>query len=572
MATFAAMATLKTHFFLRRRLGWLVALLVGATLHAAEAPAASLPPPPQLVVFLVVDGLPQRQITGYQDQFGPDGFNRFLQRGAAFDNAHYGHGYTVTAAGHAVMLTGAYPWRTGVIGNEWRDPSSGNSVYCTEDAAHTYIGHKTAPMSGTSPKNLRAETVGDVLRRVSPASKVIAISGKDRGAILPAGHAGTAYMYMAEKGDFASSTYYMPSHPQWVEDFNATRPADAYFKRTWAPLLPESAYQRSVPDSQPWYRKDGNADRLPAVMGEGSDAPGQRFYSTLIASPFVDELTLNFARAALQGERLGQSAARTDILSISLSSHDYVNHAFGAESRLSHDHLLHLDRSLQAFFADLDQRIGKDKYLAVLTADHGFSATPEWAKTQGQDAGRLNPTQVLGLVNAGLSAKFGEAKWTLGFSTAGILFDPAVIAAKGVTPAAVDNEARALLLQLGGVAEVFTREQLASSDATDKPFLAAMRKSWHPNLSASLYVVLKPGWMVGSTLMGTTHGSPHPYDTQVPVLFYGPRWLGAGHVERRVEVADIAPTLSQLLRLPAPAQSEGRPLPLPPSTAKSLSN
>ncbi len=501
----------------------------------------------------------------------PDGFNRFLLRGAAFDNAHYGHGYTVTAAGHAVMLTGAYPSRTGIIGNEWRDPSSGKSIYCTEDAAHTYIGHKTVAMSGTSPKNLRAESVGDVLRRVSPSSKVIAISAKDRGAILPAGHAGTAYMYMAEKGTFASSTYYMPSHPQWVEDFNTTRPADAYFKRVWSPLLPEAAYQRSVPDSQPWYRKDGNADRLPAVMGNGSDAPGQRFYSTLIASPFMDEITLNFARAALQGESLGQSATRTDILSISLSSHDYVNHAFGAESRISHDHMLHLDRYLQAFFSDLDQRIGKDKYLAVLTADHGFSPTPEWAKTQGQDAGRLNPSQVLGHVNAGLSARFGEARWTRGYSTAGILFDPAVIAAKGVAPAAVDDEARAILLQVHGVSEVFTREQLASSAATDNPLLAAMRRTWHPDLSASIHVVLKPGWMLGSALMGTTHGSPHAYDTHVPILFYGPHWLGAGHVESRVEVADIAPTLSQILRLPAPAQSEGKPLPLPRLSTATLS-
>lgn len=546
-------------------------LLIGFFSYASPPSGVVAMPPPQLVVLLVVDGLPQWQITGYQDQFAPDGLNRFLQRGAAFDNAHYGHGYTVTAAGHAVMLTGAYPARTGIIGNTWRDPVTGKSVYCTEDAAHTYIGHKTAPMAGTSPRNLRAETVGDVLRRVSPASKVIAISAKDRGAILPAGHAGTAYMYMAEKGTFASSTYYMPSHPKWVEDFNATRPADAYFKRTWTALLPESAYQRSVPDSQPWYRKDGNADRLPAVMGEGSEVPGQRFYSTLIASPFLDELTLNFARAALQGEALGQSATRTDLLSISLSSHDYVNHAFGAESRISHDHMLHLDRYLQAFFADLDQHVGKDNYLAVLTADHGFSATPEWAITQGHDAGRLNPSQVLGHVNAGLSARFGEARWTHGFSTAGILFDPAVIAAKGVAPAAVDDHARTILLQLHGVSEVFTREQLASPATTDNPFLTAMRRAWHPDLSASIHVVLKPGWMLGSALMGTTHGSPHAYDTQVPILFYGPRWLGAGHMETRVEVADIAPTLSQILRLPVPAQSEGRPLPLPQSSIETLS-
>ena len=544
-------------------LGLASALLLGAAPQVAQSASTANGTPPRLVVFLVVDGLPQRQVTGYLDQLAPDGFNRFLKRGASFSNAHYGHGYTVTAAGHSVMLTGAHPRTTGVIGNEWRDPTTGESIYCTEDAAHTYIDHKTAPLSGTSPKNLRVETVGDVLRRLSPASKVLGISAKDRAAILLAGHAGKAYMYMAESGNFASSTYYMQSHPQWVEDFNATHPADKYFKRTWAALLPESAYQRSVPDSQNWYRKSGNPDRLPAVMGQGSDAPGPRFYGDLIASPFVDELLLNFAGAAVQGETLGQSATRTDILSISLSSHDYVNHAFGAESRLSHDHFLHLDRALQTFFAYLDRHVGKDKYLAVLTADHGFAAVPEWARSQGHEGGRLNPSLVLGHVNAGLSTRFGEAKWTRGYSTSGILFDPAVIAAHGTTSTAIENEAKTLLLQLDGVSAVFTREQLAGSGVTETPYLAAMRKSWHPELSASLYFVLKPGWMLGSGILGTTHGSPHDYDTHVPILFYGPPWLGAGRIDSRVEVVDIAPTLSQLMRLPAPVQSEGRILPLP---------
>jgi predicted AlkP superfamily pyrophosphatase or phosphodiesterase len=543
-------------------LGMITALLAPATPSIAKPVALTQPPAPRLVVFLVVDGLAQRQITGYQDQLAPDGFNRFLQRGISYSDAHYGQSHTVTAAGHSVMLTGAYPHRTGVIGNEWRDPVTGQSTYCTADAAHTYIGHPTAPLAGTSPKNLQAETVGDVLRRRVPASRVIAISGKDRGAILPAGQAGTAYMYMSGSGDFASSTYYMQTHPKWVDDFNAGKPTHAYFNRTWAPILAESAYQHSVPDGQTWYRKDGNGDHLPAVIGAGSDAPGPLFYGNLIATPFFDEITLNFARAALQGEKLGQQASRTDLISISLSSHDYINHAFGPESRLSHDHVLQLDRALQSFFADLDQRIGKNHYLAILTADHGFSAVPEWTKSQGGDAGRLNPGQLMGYLNTGLSAKFGDAKWTLGFSAGGILFNHDAIIAKGVTLTAILNEAKTLLLTLEGIADVFTRDQLASAAPTETPFLAAARKSWHSQRSAPLYLVLKPGWIFGSGTAGTTHGSPHSYDTHVPILLYGPRWAKPARVQTRVEVADIAPTLSKILGLPAPAQSEGSILPL----------
>jgi hypothetical protein len=146
-------------------------------------------------------------VTALRDQFAADGFARFLDRGAAFGQAHYGHAYTVTAAGHAAILTGASPHRTGIIGNEWRDVATGQPVYCTGDASATYIGHRTGPMDGTSPRNLQVESLGDVLRQRDARSRVIAVSGKDRGAILPAGRRGTAYMYMAATGRFASTTW-----------------------------------------------------------------------------------------------------------------------------------------------------------------------------------------------------------------------------------------------------------------------------------------------------------------------------------------------------------------------------
>ena len=149
------------------------------------------------------------------------------------------------------MLTGAPPSQTGIIGNEWRNPETGAPVYNTEDTSATYIGHKTSAFDGTSPKLLKVQTVGDMLRAASPASKVIALSGKDRGAILPAGKSGTAYMYMAASGGFASSTHYMAQHPAWVNAYNAAKPADRYFKTEWKALLPEAAYAQSLPDSQP---------------------------------------------------------------------------------------------------------------------------------------------------------------------------------------------------------------------------------------------------------------------------------------------------------------------------------
>lgn len=547
----------------RRLLGLaLAALSLVSACTTTPPPAAAAPQRPKLLVLVVIDGLPMRQVTGYRDQLAPDGFARFLDHGRWFSQAHYGHGHTVTAAGHSVMLTGAYPQRSGIISNEWRDPVTGEPVYNTGDAAYTYLDNPTAPLSGTSPRNLKVETLGDVLRTRSPQSKVIGISGKDRGAILPAGHKGTAYMYMSETGQFSSSTYYMAALPQWVKDFNAARPADAFFKKTWAPLLPESAYSRSVPDGQPWQIASGNGNRLPAVVGDKMDAPGPRFYGNLLASPFADELTLAFARAAVKNEQLGRRGVQ-DILSVSLSSHDYINHAFGPESRLSHDHLLHLDRHLQAFFQFLDREVGAGNYLLTLTADHGFTDTPEWAASQGRDAGRFTWGPSLAAVNAGLAARFGVDKLAWNFSASGLLLNEKLAAERGLKFADVEAAAREELLKLPGVEAVFTREQLLGSDTTT-PYLEAMRKSYDPTRAAQLQIVLKRHWIMSYRPGGSTHGSPHDYDTHVPLLFWGPGYVGQGEVKQRVEIADLAPTLAAIAGLPAPAQAQGRDLQLKP--------
>lgn len=536
----------------------LIGLALAGCSVAQPLPAAANKP--RLLVFLVVDGLPQRQILAYKDQLAPDGLARFLDRGAWFSNAHYGHSTTVTGAGHAIMLSGANPSRTGIIGNDWNDPLTGQPEYCAGDTSASYIGHATNALDGTSPKNLKVETLGDVLRRLDPRSKVIGISGKDRGAILPAGKAGVAYMYMGASGQFASSTHYMREHPAWVNAFNAAKPADQYFKKQWTALLPEPDYARSLPDQQKWFGPGGGG--LPATFGVAEDnAPGPRFYTSLLRSPFVDQLSLDFARAAITSEALGQDDA-PDILAVSLSGHDYVNHAYSAESRLSHDHFLQLDRMLQSFFRDLDAKVGAGNYLATLTADHGFMPAPEVTAAKGQASGKINRSQALGRVNQGLVKRFGPGKWVLATSAYTLLLDKKLMLTSGASPDDVANEARTLLLSEPGFAAAYTRRELLANSRAGEPLFEAMRKSWHPDVSGEVQFAVQANWMFASATSVTTHGSPYDYDTNVPILVYGPTWVRPGRIDTRVEIVDIAPTLARLMQVPAPASSEGRLLPL----------
>jgi predicted AlkP superfamily pyrophosphatase or phosphodiesterase len=528
---------------------------------AAPSATAAASAQPKLVLVMVVDGLPNEQLQRYRDQFGQGGFRRLLDQGASFSNAHQAHGITVTAIGHSAVLTGAYPYVHGIIGNNWIDPVTRKSVYCTEDTHYTYIGEETKSSDGTSPNRLKVDTLGDQLRYATGnRSKVVAVSGKDRGAILLAGKTGTAYMYMDKTGDFASSTFYMKQHPDWVKQYQAGKPQDRYYGKSWTALLPEAAYAGDASEDLN-APKPGTHNRLPYTYYSESGEIDAGYYNNLKTGPFLDQLTIDFARAAVEGENLGRNPAGVpDLLGVSLSAHDYVNHAFGPESKLSHDHLQRLDRMLADFFNYLDKRIGMDNVVVVLTADHGFPNTPEFSQTQHIDAQRIDGDKMMTALGKHLSDKFGGAKLLSAWSLPNIHLDYEQIDKSGLKREEVENAAARFLLKQNGIVEAYTRTQLESGAANTTRIATLMRRAWNREASGDLMVVTKPYWYFGTGISGTSHGSPYAYDTNVPLLIMGKRWIKPGYYGQYAEVVDIAPTLANLLHVRPPSGAEGRVL------------
>jgi predicted AlkP superfamily pyrophosphatase or phosphodiesterase len=548
----------------RRAAAPLLILLCVRTADAAPAAAPVLPSLPKLVVVLVVDGLPNEQLQRYRDQFGQGGLRRLIDQGASFSNAHQAHGVTVTAVGHAAILSGAYPYQHGIIGNNWIDPVTKQSVYCTEDTAFKYIGEETKPSDGTSPNRLRVDTLGDQLRYATgDRAKVVTVSGKDRGAILLAGKSGTPYMYMDKTGNFASTTFYMQQHPQWVQRYQASKPQDRYYGKTWKPLLADAAYVNDAPDEL-YPATPSSPNRFPFAFYSDSGATDADYYNRLKTSPFLDELTLDFARAAVEGEQLGSNPAGVpDLLGVSLSAHDYVNHAYGPESKMSHDHLQRLDRMLASFLTYLDGKVGANNFVVVLSADHGFPNTPEFAKTAHQDAGRVDGAKLTTALNAALGAKYGNSKLVIAQSVPNLHLDYAAIDKAGLAHADVEHTAAQFLRTQEGVAEVYTRTQFeagAVGHAGTTRIGVLMQRAWNRELSGDLVVVTKPYWFFGSSSSGTSHGSPYAYDTNVPLVLSGAKWIKPGTYGQYAETVDIAPTLAHLLRVRPPAGSEGRVL------------
>ena len=534
-----------------------ISLLASNSTFAAEKNAQ-----PKLVLVLVVDGLPQEQVQRYRDQFGQGGFRRLLDQGAWYSNAHQAHGVTVTAVGHAAILTGAYPYQHGIINNNWLDPISLATVYCTQDSKHTYLGEETKSGDGTSPANLRVSTLGDELRYATGnRANVVAVAGKDRSAILLAGKTGTAYMYNNRSGNFVSSTYYMSGYPDWHKKYHAKKPQERFYGKQWQALLPEAAYLADANDDLIAPLSIASSQRLPVSFTSKSGKPDAEYFEKLFTSPFLDEMTFDFARSALDGEKLGNNPQHvTDLLAVSLSSHDAVNHVYGPESRMSHDHLQRLDRLLANFLSFVDQRVGLDNTLIVLTADHGFPNTPEFSQSNKLDAQRLDGVKLMEQLNLHLFDKFGVEKIARKWSPPNYFLDYALIEKNKFKREEVENTAARFLLNAPGVANTLTRTQLESGALPDNRISKLMQRAWHRQISGDIVVVAKPYWYFSSSDHGASHGSPYKYDTNVPLMLMGKPWVSPGSHGEYAEVVDITSSLAHILRIRPPAASEGRVL------------
>lgn len=521
---------------------------------------------PKLVVVIVVDGLPQEQVVKYVDQLGEGGFKRLLRRGAWFTSAYYGHAMTETAVGHATIMTGAHPYRHGVVGNEWFDRKTKAQIYGVSDPNSIYLDEPTPDRVGTSPRNLRVPTVGDELRlKTGFQGKVLSISLKDRGAILPGGKLGMAYWFSAGTGRFITSTYYRSEYPEWWKRFHADAPQDKWFGKTWEPMLPRTAYARSASDDRPYHTNfRGLGTKFPHTVTGGLSKPGKEYYDALTWTPFGDEYLLAFTKAAVRGESLGKNGNEVpDVLAVSFSSHDYVNHGFGPESMQSHDHFLRLDRTLADFLAFLDGWVGLANALVVLTADHGFSNAPEYCvEALKLDAGRIDPEKMVEGLNLYLSGRFGQGKYTVYWRRPTIYLDYEAIDGRGLNRAEVENVAAAFLSQYPGIFSVFTRTQLTLGQVLPTRFGQMVARTWNPELSGDLVLIPKNCWYLSGrpNLVAAMHGSPWSNDAHVPMIFMGPRWIRPGKFAQSVDVVDIASTLAHLLNVRPPDGSEGRVL------------
>jgi predicted AlkP superfamily pyrophosphatase or phosphodiesterase len=524
-----------------------------ATCPGTGAPAQAAPVlPPRLVVQITVDQLRYDLLERAAERAGEGGFRKLLGEGTVYANARYTHTITETSVGHATLFTGALPQEHGMVGNEWYDLAARANVYAADDPTTTLV-NGSGP--GRSPRRMLVPTIGDVMRETNEEARVVAVSGKDRGAVLPAGHKGMAYWLDEGSGHFATSSYY-PALPAWVSSEAAKYSPEVLRGKRWELSLPEAEY--SAPDDNAWER---GYKHLGRTFPHPLDAPVIKdFVRGIKYTPYSDELVLAFVRELLSHEPLGKDDV-ADLLAVSFSATDYVGHAYGPESREAQDNLVRLDRTIGSLIA-LAQEATGGRVLVVLSADHGIAESPEWFLAQGMDAGRCEPAKLIAEANRALKERFKvSADLVLTFVNPTLWLDEVKIKELGLELAQVEAAVAELVPAQPGFARAFTKSDALSGKLDGDELGKRVAMSMHPERSGNVYLVPKKHWLLvpDPHELAAMHGTPYAYDSHVPIVFWGPG-VKAQRSWRRVDPRDIVPTLARLLGVAVPSGSSGSDL------------
>lgn len=512
---------------------------------------------PKLVIGLVVDQMRWDFLYRFADRYTTGGFRRLVETGYSCENTMIPYTPTITACGHTCVYTGSVPAIHGIVGNDWYDRSTGKITYCAGDSTVATVGSNSAE-GKMSPANMLANTIGDELRIATNfQSRVVGIAIKDRGSILPAGHSATAaYWFDGTVGKMISSSYYMKSLPAWVNSFNDQQLPAKYIERPWTTLYPIETYKMSTADDKP-YEGTLNAESRPVFPHKLVGAQPEPF-EILASSPFGNTYTLEFAKRAITEYQLGKQQY-TDMLCVSLSSPDYVQHKFGPNSIEAEDVYLRLDKDLSTFFTFLDQTVGKDQYVLFITADHGGLNVPGFLKENKIPANPFETTRFTRNLDSLLQVKFGVAELISNVNNYQIYLNRELIQQSNKKLDDVKDFVIAELLRNPQIANAIDLAKIGTP-ALVQPLQMMVTNGFNVKRSGDIQFVLQPANLTGYERSGTGHGAFYPYDAHIPLVWMG--WgVPKGKKTNRVTfMTDIAPTVAALLHVQMPNGAIGQPI------------
>lgn len=511
---------------------------------------------PKLVIGIVIDQMRYDYLTRYADRYSEGGFNRILKNGFSLENAHFNYIPTYTAVGHTSIYTGTTPDNHGIISNNWYDKKLKETIYCVDDDNYKTVGND-GYVGKKSPHRLYTTTITDQLQLAqNMQGKTIGISIKDRSAILPVGHtANAAYWYDGgDKNQWITSSFYMDELPSWVKDFNKNNKADSYLNTTWETLYDIETYTQSRADNNIYENNLNGKEKpdFPKNLKELREKNGN--FSLIKTIPAGNTYTVDFAKAVIKGEQLGTTEF-TDFLSVSFSSTDYVGHRYGVAAVETEDTYLRLDKDLEDFFNFLDTEVGKGNYTLFLTADHAAVHVPSYLQSLKIPAHYMSTKDFSDFV-LGVTQKYFNSKELIeNVSNYQIFLDKNKIESLGLDKNDVAQRIADEVVNFDKIYKAVTARTLQTTNFTSG-ILSSLQNGYNQKFSGDVLMIPYPATLISSR-KGTSHGSGYSYDTHVPIIFYG-NGIKKGRSTKKYDIIDIAPTISNLLKIEAPNGTSGK--------------
>ena len=517
-------------------------------LLAARSLAAQTEPP-KLVVLIVVDQMRADYIGRFQHQW-TSGLKRLVDDGAWYQQAAYPYFQTNTCPGHATISTGSLPETHGIIGNDWYDRAEGRLRACADDAEWPLLTYDNPVDAAQGPGSLLVPTLGDELRAQAGA-RVVSLSMKPRVAVMLAGHAADAALW---RDDYiwVTSTAYTEVKVPFIETFLNANPIEQALGNVWTRALPDSAYLFDGV-TEPSRPPEGWTGSFPHTLAGRDGAADDVFGEQWEDSPWSNGHLALLAAAAVDALELGQRNG-TDYLAVGFSALDWVGHAYGPRSHEVQDILIRFDRTLGALLEHLDAAVGPDQYVVALSADHGVMPIPE-LRAELADAGRIPDQLIVDAAEAAMGERFGPGEYVARFWEQDFYFEPGVYSRLLARPGALEHVAGAIEA-VEGVADVYRGDTIRDRHDDGDPVERALARSYYPDRSGDLLVVLRPYWTTSTNAAG--HGTSYDYDTRVPILMMGAGIRPARYLQP-VTPASIAPTLARLVGISL-SQATGRVL------------
>lgn len=528
-----------------------------------QGQSAYIPPEkPKLVIGIIVEQLRYDQLEKLRSILPEDGICKMINEGTYFKNASYDYLLTQAAPGFATISSGTDPSYHGMTSDTWYHPLNDQMIYCVQDS-------KVNPVGGSfeaglfSPANLLSSTFADELEMSTCGeAKVFGVGVKEMSSIITAGHsADGAYWYDDRTGTWMSSTYYTKELPGWLMDFNATMYPETYLSKTWTPLMDPSLYPGCQVDSnkfekgfnsQTWFPYD-----LKALSTTGRLLNEKKNYGFLRETPFADDFTTDLALRLIEKEALGQDDV-VDYLAITYSATDYIGHRFGPSSVESADAIVRLDRNINRLLEVVNGKLGKKNVLVYFVSAHGVSEIPAILEANRIPSGYFRLNQSLQLLKSYLNAIYGQGDWVKGFHENQIFLNRTLVEDADIPLEEMQRKIARFMVQFSGISNAVPCSTFEMSTFSEG-MLKKMNNSFSPQRSGDIMITLNPGWVEKDELEVTDHNSPYEYDSHVPLIWYG--WTSSkSTVTRKVNIKDIAITLSDLCKVPLPNAANGAPL------------